>query len=36
MIGPGGGEPVIVQLDPLTGGRLLQSSARIQEVTYRP
>ena len=32
----GWGEPVIVQLDPLTGGRLLQSSARIQEVTYRP
>ena len=32
----GWGEPVIVQLDPLTGARLLQSSARIQEVTYRP
>ena len=32
----GWGEPVIVQLDPLTGGRLLQSSARIQELTYRP
>ena len=32
----GWAEPVIVQLDPLTGARLLQSSARIQEVTYRP
>ncbi len=32
----GWGEPVIVQLDSLTGARLLQSSARIQEVTYRP
>ena len=32
----GWGEPVIVQLDPLTGARLLQSSTRIQEVTYRP
>ena len=32
----GWAEPVIVQLDPLTGGRLLQSSARIQERTYRP
>ena len=32
----GWGEPAIVQLDPLTGARLLQSSARIQEVTYRP
>ncbi len=32
----GWGEPVIVQLDPLTGARLLQSSARIQEVTFRP
>ena len=32
----GWGEPVIVQLDPLTGARLLQSSARIQAVTYRP
>ena len=32
----GWGEPVIVQLDPLTGARLLQSSARIQERTYRP
>ena len=32
----GWGAPVIVQLDPLTGGRLLQSSARIQEVTFRP
>ena len=32
----GWGEPVIVQLDPLTGARLMQSSARIQERTYRP
>ena len=32
----GWGEPVIVQLDPLTGARLLQSSAEIQERTYRP
>ncbi len=32
----GWGEPVIVQLDTLTGARLLQSSARIQERTYRP
>ena len=32
----GWGEPVIVQLDPLTGVRLMQSSARIQERTYRP
>ena len=32
----GWGEPVIVQLDPLTGARLLQSSTRIQERTYRP
>ncbi len=32
----GWGEPVIVQLDPLTGARLLQSSAGIQEHTYRP
>ena len=32
----GWGEPVIVQLDALTGARLLQSSARIQERTYRP
>lgn len=32
----GWGEPAIVQLDPLTGARLLQSSAGIQERTYRP
>ena len=32
----GWGAPVIVQLDPLTGARLLQSSAEIQERTYRP
>ena len=32
----GWAEPVIVQLDPLTGARLLQSSAHIQEATNRP
>ena len=32
----GWGEPAIVQLDPLTGAHLLQSSAEIQERTYRP
>ena len=32
----GWGEPVIVQLDPLTGARLLQSSTRIQERHLSP